>query len=112
MIDIFTTGGTIDKVYFDALSEFPIGPAALPDMLRANNVHVPHRVTQLMRQDSLALDAPDREAIPPPGAPSQPAPIPVPHCPAPTSFPRRMPPSNPGKHIGMHRGRHPGPVPT
>src|SRR3546814_6045886 len=50
MIDIFTTGGTIDKVYFDALSEFQIGPAAIPDMLRENNVHVPHRVTQLMRR--------------------------------------------------------------
>src|SRR3546814_8705814 len=51
MIDIFTTGGTIDKVYFDALSEFQIGPAAIPDMLRENNVHVPHRVTQLMRSE-------------------------------------------------------------
>src|SRR3546814_5339182 len=56
MIDIFTTGGTIDKVYFDALSEFQIGPAAIPDMLRENNVHVPHRVTQMMRKDSLELD--------------------------------------------------------
>ena len=63
MIDIFTTGGTIDKVYFDALSEFQIGPAAIPDMLRENNVHVPHRVTQLMRKDSLELDDVDREAI-------------------------------------------------
>ena len=63
MIDIFTTGGTIDKVYFDALSEFQIGPAAIPDMLRENNVHVPHRVTQLMRKDSLELDDADREAI-------------------------------------------------
>ena len=56
MIEIFTTGGTIDKVYFDALSEYQIGPAAIPDMLRENNVHVPHRVTQLMRKDSLELD--------------------------------------------------------
>ena len=63
MIDIFTTGGTIDKVYFDALSEFQIGPAAIPDMLRENNVHVPHRVTQLMRKDSLELTDADREAI-------------------------------------------------
>ena len=63
VIDIFTTGGTIDKVYFDALSEFQIGPAAIPDMLRENNVHVPHRVTQLMRKDSLELDDADREAI-------------------------------------------------
>src|SRR3546814_18167457 len=63
MIDIFTTGGTIDKVYFDALSEFQIGPAAIPDMLRENNVLVTHRVTQLMRKDSLELDDADREAI-------------------------------------------------
>lgn len=63
MIDIFTTGGTIDKVYFDALSEFQIGPAAIPDMLRENNVHVPHRVTQLMRRDSLELTDADRETI-------------------------------------------------
>src|SRR3546814_15814438 len=63
VIDIFTTGGTIDKVYFDALSEFQIGPAAIPDMLRENNVHVAHRVTQLMRKDSLELDDADREAI-------------------------------------------------
>lgn len=63
VIEIFTTGGTIDKVYFDALSEFQIGPAAIPDMLRENNVLVPHRVTQLMRKDSLELDDADREAI-------------------------------------------------
>lgn len=63
MIDIFTTGGTIDKLYFDALSEFQIGPAAIPGMLRENNVHVPHRVTQLMRKDSLDLDDADRATI-------------------------------------------------
>src|SRR3546814_11615310 len=32
-------------------------------MLRENNVHVPHRVTQLMRKDSLELDEADREAL-------------------------------------------------
>ena len=63
MIDIFTTGGTIDKVYFDALSEYKIGPTALPDMLRENNVFAPHTVTQLMRKDSLELTDADRKAI-------------------------------------------------
>ena len=62
-IAIFTTGGTIDKVYFDALSEYRIGPTALPDMLRANNVYAPHTVTQLMRKDSLELTDEDRAAI-------------------------------------------------
>ncbi len=63
MIDIFTTGGTIDKVYFDALSEYQIGPTALTDMLRENNVYAPHRVTQLMRKDSLDMTDADRRAI-------------------------------------------------
>ena len=63
MIDIFTTGGTIDKVYFDALSEYHIGPTPLPDILAENNVYVAHRVTQLMRKDSLELDDSDRAAI-------------------------------------------------
>lgn len=63
MIDIFTTGGTIDKIYFDALSEYHIGPTPLPDILAENNVYVPHRVTQLMRKDSLELTDDDRLAI-------------------------------------------------
>lgn len=63
MIDIFTTGGTIDKVYFDALSEYQIGATGLPNMLAENNVFVAHRVTQLMRKDSLELTDADRAAI-------------------------------------------------
>ena len=63
VVEVFTTGGTIDKVYFDALSEFQIGPTTLPDILAENNVHAPHRVTQLMRKDSLELTEDDRAAI-------------------------------------------------
>jgi L-asparaginase len=62
-IAVFTTGGTIDKVYFDALSDYKIGPAAVPDMLRENNVYAPHVVTQLMRKDSLELTDEDRDII-------------------------------------------------
>jgi L-asparaginase len=63
MIDIFTTGGTIDKVYFDALSEYQIGPTTLPDILRENGVFAAHRITQLMRKDSLDLTNDDRALI-------------------------------------------------
>lgn len=63
MIEIFTTGGTIDKIYFDALSEYHIGPTPLPDILAENNVYVPHQVTQLMRKDSLELTDADRLEI-------------------------------------------------
>ena len=63
MIEIFATGGTIDKVYFDALSEYQIGPTALTDILAENNVFIPHSVKQLMRKDSLELTDQDRVAI-------------------------------------------------
>ncbi|MEM1132646.1 MAG: asparaginase domain-containing protein [Pseudomonadota bacterium] len=63
MIEVFTTGGTIDKVYFDALSEYHVGETTLPDILAENNVHAPHRVTQLMRKDSLELTDADRATI-------------------------------------------------
>lgn len=63
LIEVFTTGGTIDKVYFDALSEYQVGPTTLCDILRENNVHAPHRVTQLMRKDSLDLTDADRQFI-------------------------------------------------
>ena len=33
-IAIFTTGGTIDKVYFDAKSEFHVGDSEIPEFLR------------------------------------------------------------------------------
>jgi len=62
-LEIFTTGGTIDKVYFDALSEFQVGETALHSILREANVALPYRLTSLMRKDSLDLDAADRSRI-------------------------------------------------
>lgn len=63
MIDIFTTGGTIDKVYFDALSEFQIGPTTLPQILADNGVNAATRVMELLRKDSLDMDDADRQLI-------------------------------------------------
>src|SRR3546814_20061719 len=63
VVDSFTRGATIEKVYFYVLSECQSGLAAIPDMVRENNVHVADRVTQLGRKDSLELDDADREAI-------------------------------------------------
>lgn len=63
MIDIFTTGGTIDKVYFDALSEFQIGPTSLTQIMADNGVNAPYRVTELLRKDSLDMDDADRQLI-------------------------------------------------
>lgn len=62
-IQCFTTGGTIDKIYFDALSEFEVGETALHPILREANVTVDYAVTSLMRKDSLDIDDDDRAAI-------------------------------------------------
>lgn len=62
-IQCFTTGGTIDKIYFDALSEFEVGETALHPILREANVTIDVAVTSLMRKDSLDLDDRDRAAI-------------------------------------------------
>lgn len=60
---ILTTGGTIDKLYFDALSEFKIGDSVVGELLRTARVMLPVRIVELLRKDSLDLDDADRAAI-------------------------------------------------
>ena len=60
---IFTTGGTIDKIYFDALSEFKVGETVVGNILKTGLVRRDVRVAELMRKDSLDLDDADRAAI-------------------------------------------------
>ena len=62
-LEIFTTGGTIDKVYFDALSEYQVGEGALAEILGQAGVTLQHRITPLMRKDSLELTDDDRASI-------------------------------------------------
>lgn len=63
MIQILTTGGTIDKVYFDANSQFEIGDSLLPELLREANIHDGYEIRALMRKDSLELTDRDRQSI-------------------------------------------------
>ena len=60
---IFTTGGTIDKVYFDARSEFEIGEPTVEHILREALSSLDVVVEPLMRKDSLEIDAADRAVI-------------------------------------------------
>ena len=62
-ITIFTTGGTLDKVYFDANSEFQVGDPGVVELLAEANVTVDHSVISLMRKDSLDLTDDDRRLI-------------------------------------------------
>ena len=62
-IRILTTGGTIDKVYFDAASAFKIGEPQVAAVLRDANITVPVKVTSLLRKDSLDITTRDRLVI-------------------------------------------------
>jgi L-asparaginase len=62
-VAVFTTGGTLDKVYFDALSHYQVGTPVVTGMLEEGGVTVPYAVTQLLRKDSLDLTDADRQLI-------------------------------------------------
>jgi len=60
---VLTTGGTIDKLYFDALSEFQVGDSVVDRIFKTGRVSLPVRIVELMRKDSLELTDEDRTAI-------------------------------------------------
>ena len=63
IIKIFTTGGTIDKIYFDQKSEYQIGDPQACDLLKRANVVIDYDVKALLRKDSLELTDDDRDFI-------------------------------------------------
>ena len=62
-LQIFTTGGTVDKIYFDALSEFQIGDPVVGPILESMNVGFEFCVDELMRLDSLDMTDQHRQTI-------------------------------------------------
>ena len=62
-IKIFTTGGTFDKIYFDARSEFHIGEPIIGELLGEANVNFDFQIESLIKKDSLDMDDADREII-------------------------------------------------
>jgi L-asparaginase len=62
-IVIVTTGGTIDKAYFDALSTYQIGEPVVKKLLDGANVTHPYRIVEVLRKDSLELTDEDRERL-------------------------------------------------
>lgn len=62
-IRFVTTGGTIDKIYFDELSQFEIGDSPLQTMLTDGLVGFDYDIVPLFRKDSLDMTDADRQAI-------------------------------------------------
>ena len=60
---VLTTGGTIDKIYFDALSDYQVGETVVSKLLDIARVKRPFRIEEVVRKDSLELDDADRALI-------------------------------------------------
>ncbi len=62
-LKIYTTGGTIDKVYFDKKSDYQVGDPQAGGVLERANVVIEYEVESILRKDSLDLTEQDRKLI-------------------------------------------------
>jgi L-asparaginase len=62
-ITVLTTGGTIDKQYFDALSQYQITDTMVSRLLEVARVKLPFEIVEVLRKDSLELDDQDRARL-------------------------------------------------
>jgi L-asparaginase len=62
-IAVVTTGGTIDKLYFDSLSEYQVGESVVRKLLSIANVKYPFEVIEALRKDSLEMTESDRDEL-------------------------------------------------
>ena len=62
-IKILTTGGTIDKVYFDAKSTYEVGEPNIARVLAELPLDLDYTVTSVLRKDSLEITSADRDVI-------------------------------------------------
>ena len=62
-LKIITTGGTIDKLYFDDLSDYQIGKPIIGELLNTYHVGFDFEVVPLLKKDSIYITDEDRELI-------------------------------------------------
>lgn len=60
---VIATGGTIDKVYFDAASSYDVGEPQVVPLFTEANVGFRYEVESVVRKDSLAMTDEDRALI-------------------------------------------------
>ena len=60
---VLTTGGTIDKQYFDALSQYQITDSIITRLLDVARVRHPYQVEEVLRKDSIDITDADRAQI-------------------------------------------------
>ncbi len=62
-IRFITTGGTIDKIYFDALSQFEVGDSLVKHILTDGLVEFEYDIVPLLQKDSLEMTDEDRQSL-------------------------------------------------
>jgi L-asparaginase len=62
-IRFVTTGGTIDKIYFDAMSQFEVGDSQIRHILAEGLAAFDYDVVSLFQKDSLDITDEDRTAL-------------------------------------------------
>ena len=62
-VKIFCMGGTIDKVYFDTLSEYQIGDPVVTGILREALAKFHFEVESILKKDSLEISDEDRDKV-------------------------------------------------
>lgn len=62
-LKIITTGGTIDKLYFDDLSDYQIGKPIIGELLNTYHVGFDFEVVPLLKKDSIYINDDDRALI-------------------------------------------------
>lgn len=62
-VHVFTTGGTIDKVYFDAASTYQVGAPMITELFREAGVAFTYSVDVLLQKDSLEFSDADRALV-------------------------------------------------
>jgi len=60
---VVTTGGTIDKIYFDDKSDYQVGDPQIGRILEELGVAFRFRVIPILRKDSLHISDADRELV-------------------------------------------------
>jgi len=62
-IRFVTTGGTIDKIYFDANSQFEVGESPVKNILAEGLVSFDYDIVPMFQKDSLEITEENRQAL-------------------------------------------------
>lgn len=62
-IQIFSVGGTIDKIYFDTKNSYEVGPPNISEIIECLHLNPEFTVTSLMQKDSLKMSDEDRKTV-------------------------------------------------